>query len=578
MSSINPRAAKKAKLSSPIIDINNNEEVCFGKNTTVLSIKNNDEIKDISDCKNLSVLTLENTSIEKIYSCPNLYHLTVNKNDGLEIINLPSVKVAQLKDICDIDVIKLESASKVILDNMPMLTTLLLPNALDVSISNMDLFNMTFRKSIPRAISLNLHNVSGMKSFNEIKCNNLMKLVIDNCSFTSISNLDGYDEIIIENCSSLRHIENISNVDKLTINNCPELFSLDTVKDVLHLHVSRCETLRRIRNIEGVNLFIEYCFNLLTLDSLYVEKIKISRCPFLVSICLHPDLLHLIVDHCSFLESLKFNYENPFCYSNLRIDIIGDNMIQEVQDWYASKLVIKENQTLERIIKVHNLIDLTIIDCVELNTISEIYITNNLTIQCCPSLEDVLNVHGFGELSLIDCEALTNFHISGVYLKELSINGCPGLNTNFHGDNLKNLTLINTGFVIVHSLSNYSTIDIKNARLLPNLSSTNNQIDTLECNEDIVNNEAMLLKSHMNKLFQSAKCILGRYQSYNIRCNYLQFIQMKKNDRICDCVICQETISPETSKITKCGHIFHSRCLSEWFSIRRTCPLCNYES
>ncbi|KAL4238287.1 hypothetical protein ACF0H5_002999 [Mactra antiquata] len=44
------------------------------------------------------------------------------------------------------------------------------------------------------------------------------------------------------------------------------------------------------------------------------------------------------------------------------------------------------------------------------------------------------------------------------------------------------------------------------------------------------------------------------------------------NDRQ-DCAICYTELSH--GKMLPCNHVFHSKCLQDWFNVRRVCPMCN---
>lgn len=41
------------------------------------------------------------------------------------------------------------------------------------------------------------------------------------------------------------------------------------------------------------------------------------------------------------------------------------------------------------------------------------------------------------------------------------------------------------------------------------------------------------------------------------------------------CIICQDTFSSGgPCVVTKCGHIFHDNCITDWINKSRTCPSC----
>ena len=44
------------------------------------------------------------------------------------------------------------------------------------------------------------------------------------------------------------------------------------------------------------------------------------------------------------------------------------------------------------------------------------------------------------------------------------------------------------------------------------------------------------------------------------------------------CAICLDRLPfQKTTKLSKCGHIFHSKCLDSWLLIHQTCPLCRVQ-
>ena len=41
-----------------------------------------------------------------------------------------------------------------------------------------------------------------------------------------------------------------------------------------------------------------------------------------------------------------------------------------------------------------------------------------------------------------------------------------------------------------------------------------------------------------------------------------------------ECFICAKMFSNLSSRVLKCGHKFHTQCLTQWENKQRTCPLC----
>ena len=44
-----------------------------------------------------------------------------------------------------------------------------------------------------------------------------------------------------------------------------------------------------------------------------------------------------------------------------------------------------------------------------------------------------------------------------------------------------------------------------------------------------------------------------------------------------NCSICQETLSSTHTRLTHCGHRFHTSCIAEWFTQSVSCPMCRHD-
>lgn len=52
-------------------------------------------------------------------------------------------------------------------------------------------------------------------------------------------------------------------------------------------------------------------------------------------------------------------------------------------------------------------------------------------------------------------------------------------------------------------------------------------------------------------------------------------ITLYEKDKFDDCSICYKNYSiGESISITKCNHVYHEKCLNQWFEIKSECPLC----
>lgn len=571
MSVLNNRSAKKPRHNSSVISIGSSEVRNFcNSSASVLNIIENESVKNIINCHELSIIRLEDTKVRKLKACSILYSLAIVNNQGIVKLNLPSVREMDLRGLDDIEIIEMPFVRTVILENLPSVHDIKLPVAIDITISNIGRnFCPLLIQSFPAANSINVSNIKYFHYAERFSSKNLKNLCINNCDIERLCNLNDFTELIIENCNSLRSIENIKNVRSLKIVNCPNLIKVKNISSN-GLSISRCNKLFKVAHITSNNLIIEYCFDLTILPVLRVCNMNITRCPSIVKIHLFEDLSTITIDNCEDLSCLEFNCNEAFCYSNLIITMNGNNQITEIKDWYVAKLNIKDNSTLESIKSIYNLLDLVLINCSDLYALSEISVLENLLIESCCALEHVVNVYGFSNLVLIHCDSLCVFEMYLTELITVTIQNCKNLNITMSGDLLESLSLVECGSVIISDLAECNLIEIKNVGLMPDISSKHR----LQRNNNYYP-ETLIIRNHFNKLSRNATSIINTVRAYIIRKKFVQYMQMSRNNELYDCVICQEPISFETLRITQCKHMFHAGCLFEWISVRNKCPLCN---
>jgi hypothetical protein len=44
-----------------------------------------------------------------------------------------------------------------------------------------------------------------------------------------------------------------------------------------------------------------------------------------------------------------------------------------------------------------------------------------------------------------------------------------------------------------------------------------------------------------------------------------------------NCSICQDSLMEPGTRITHCGHVFHTNCIAEWFTRSVVCPMCRHD-
>ncbi len=567
------RPPKRQKINTVSVHLNETStvQVFSNHNASILSVVSNALLKRIHNCTNLSIIKLFKTEVESIQACRILYSLDIIENNGIEKLKLPSVRNCLLSDLEELDHVDLKSAIDVKLDKLMSLRRLFLPSVINLTISNMSIRNKHHFMNLVHVELINTHGYE----YDILTSPNLKTILLKNCSLKQICNLDGLDEIIIDQCESLRYIENVSNVKTLSIRNCPRLASMVGINSIQQMTVTCCNDLKRIACIEAKTLRFDSCYSLTSIPQLIVENLQFVHCPSVIFINMSSKLKELIVDHCISLEVVQFNNDTAFCYADLSIKIIGNNKIVDIKEWYADSLVIRDNSSLETIDSVYNVSDLLLIDCRELYSVSNVYIVNELLIESCPAIEKVVNVFGFTNLHLIDCESLNMFDMYLTNLHSVRINDCPELNLSISGSGLEELNLLNCGFVFVSNLSKHTMIDIANTRLLPDLKTNMLLLSTPSLNEEPVIEEAVQLRQHMTFIFNQSNMIKRYIRRYIDMNKYIRFRDMVRQDRICNCAICHDSMTPNTSFFTRCNHLFHVDCFRNWMAIRRSCPLCN---
>ena len=558
------RSSKKVRYNSSVLDIDRSSDFSSfsNPNTSVVNIHNNHSIKSIVNCTNLSILNIANSVVGTIKSCPILYSLSIRNNEGMNHLKVSSVREVSLNKLLDLQTVEMLQVRQAMLDTLPSLKQIKMPNATHISINDIGSeYCPKLLKSFPLARHIELMNIKNFNPCERFSGANLKKLIIRNCDIKFICNLKDFDEVVIENCNHIQYVESILDVKILTVINCPNLYRLEHVVSN-NLTIQRCNSLRKISQIECRELTIEYCFELAVIPTLEANEITVTRCPSLVKIHLYEDIQVLNINTCEALTYIDFNSSDALGYSNLTMNLEGDNQITEIKDWYVARLTIKHNASLEIIKNIYNLIDLSLIDCRYIYALSDASVLSDLYIELCPSLETVTNIYGFSKMSLIDCDSLTTFEMYLTELRHVHINNCLNLNLKLCGDLLASICLLDCGSVLILNVSDDAKIEIKNVSMMPDMPSKN---------QSHVND----LRSHMRLMIDSTQTIVNFIKKKIMRKRFLNFLAFKETFGTYDCPICHESICPSLSTVTSCNHMFHSSCLFKWLVVKRSCPLCN---
>jgi len=53
------------------------------------------------------------------------------------------------------------------------------------------------------------------------------------------------------------------------------------------------------------------------------------------------------------------------------------------------------------------------------------------------------------------------------------------------------------------------------------------------------------------------------------------YFVLKKEFDNNECIICLENmIKNDHINMLDCGHMYHNKCISEWFTVKKECPIC----
>ncbi len=525
---------------------------------TAIAINQNRNIMNIQNCPILSILTLNNTCVQTIKNCKSLHSLSMTINRGMKLLKSNSIRELNLYSCADLQTLIVPNAKSIILNKVRSLCKVVAPSATTLSITNMDIDDgVDIIHAMANLKSLTLDNVDGV-SINDIAELELSTLIIKNNNITSLSDLRDIDNIVIENCSSLTNIKCLSGIKTITINHCPSLRRVRLV-DAEKIQIDKCGNLVDVSNITCHEMSISFCFSLLSLPVSIIECLKVDSCPYLTSMDVSSGAKSIIVNNCHSFEQFNFECNSAFAHSDLSIEIYGENSIEHIYKWYVAKLTVVDSSALVSIENVHNLTHLTLMNCPELLQISGLCATS-LLINSCDSLRFIREMFSLIDLSIMDCGDLEQIDLGLTKLENVKLIDCEKLFAVINCKFVETLTIKNSACVIPKHLNPTSMVDIKDMPLLP----------------DTTGKEALVINNRLDELLR-ASVIIGKYMFKRMSDRkYLKFIQKTLNDQMCNCVICQDDLDgPFNTAFTKCDHMFHVDCLYKWLQYKQLCPLCN---
>ncbi len=529
---------------------------------TTLSFTNNSTLRYITNCALLSTLRINNSNIISIDNCPSLYNINIANANSIYNIKSASLSNLSIDNCKNLQLINCVSLYKICLSKTPNIREIVAPNVRSVKLCNIDISNIPFRLSdyFFMASTFKFKYCRIFNLFEEIyRCTHVQSLMLVNCNIESIDGLTNIKNISINSCGTLKMIYNIKNSECIKISNCSKLVKISQINNISSFEISQCGNLIHVNDIDCKNLMIKYCFALDSILSPFVKKLILDHCPKLDIIYINTKTTSLIVNECMRLRTIEFLPEEGDSYCNLKIKLIGYNEITSIVDWYVKWLLVESNMSLTTITNVNNLRKLEVINCHQLNTVSNIP-TDVLTIINCSDLETIYGIYGLQELYISECEILETINIELSQIVSLHISYCSNLFFYLDGSELKSLHIEYGGNVIATDINDNAVIHIDDSDVYGGTYTT----------RDIQN------VKHKMQIMQAAMITINNFIKNTIQILRLKkYILFKKHNKLDDCAICQEPILPYNICFTRCNHIFHRECICEWIKIRRSCPLCN---
>lgn len=524
----------------------------------VLEIKGNTDIESVLNLKDLIVLQLYDTKVSSITGCNKLNAITLDTNHVLKELIMPSIRDATIRDATNLTNLVLTNVIKLTLSRLPNIQMVLADNLRELSLSDIHLWDTACFKNLQ---TLNLRKVEGVALIDFRECQALKKISISHCACRSIKNINNVDSIIIDNCPRLQEIDNFSKIGYCRINRSRKLIRLTRMEDIDKLRILCCDAFSSIKLLNVKDLKIEHCFGMILAEVNGAERLSFEKCMDLFEIILYSGLRYLSIDDCRMLEMLRFKVGvnvSPI-FMGLTISIKRDINIAHIKDWYASKLIIENNSSIETIDNIYNLGTAIIKNCKSLCSIGNLSVNNILAVHNCPELEKIENICCVQQLAMSECDSLTKI---GLYCSEptmIKISQCMNLQLAIDGCKLDRLTLYDCGLVIVDKLASKCSINTNNASILP----------------DLMNDNEPALTTFYSKVARTARLIQRVMRMAAVRSKYKKYKRLRETNDMYLCVICHEDIDFPSAIFTSCDHMFHNSCFKRWMLIKRVCPLCN---
>lgn len=567
-------ACKKTKINSMRTSVVINGETkqdSIGATTVSLVVNSNRSLKLIEDMSDLTYLKLKNTSVNTISDCFSLSILTIDENKKIERIerldNLVELKCNQCTKLRHINLNNLNEAS---LEDCTQLRTLVAPRVEILKLIRCT--KLKFPKISGLLKVLKLQSCHSIKTLEFIQQTNLSLdyFEVNNCAnLLEISGIKNCKEMIVQDCNSVQKIHTLNKIGSIIIDKCTDLTYIGNFNKTKYCSISRCDNISIVYQLKvSLSMLIEYCPKLDAIDNVITPELIVRYCNRLLRLYINKKTTNLLLEECQMLDYLKFDPETKKKYTtaNLAIVLKGIFAFSSISTWKASSLTIIDNPNIIKIDTVYDLKHLSVQSCDNIYSIRNMIIESTIDIADCLSLEEIVNIMGPENINLSNLEYLSSLGIDMTSPKSIYIENAPHLKSNLDGSNLDELTLVDTDMIVLSNLSPKAIIKTNNSGYLPDL-------ETNKMNHTMLEATQLIEFDTYQRLMASR--IIRNIRLHQVK-KYKRRIQLALMDNYC--IICTDPIERKDRFVTKCFHIFHMECISNWLVEKNVCPLCGEKS
>lgn len=567
-------ACKKTKINSMRTSVVINGETkqdSIGATTVSLVVNSNRSLKLIEDMSDLTYLKLKNTSVNTISDCFSLSILTIDENKKIERIerldNLVELKCNQCTKLRHINLNNLNEAS---LEDCTQLRTLVAPRVEILKLIRCT--KLKFPKISGLLKVLKLQSCHSIKTLEFVQQANLSLdyFEVNNCAnLLEISGIKNCKEMIVQDCNSVQKIHTLNKIGSIIIDKCTDLTYIGNFNKTKYCSISRCDNISIVYQLKvSLSMLIEYCPKLDAIDNVITPELIVRYCNRLLRLYVNKKTTNLLLEECQMLDYLKFDPETKKKYTtaNLAIVLKGIFAFSSISTWKASSLTIIDNPNIIKIDTVYDLKHLSVQSCDNIYSIRNMIIESTIDIADCLSLEEIVNIMGPENINLSNLEYLSSLGIDMTSPKSIYIENAPYLKSNLDGSNLDELTLVDTDMIVLSNLSPKAIIKTNNSGYLPDL-------ETNKMNHTMLEATQLIEFDTYQRLMASR--IIRNIRLHQVK-KYKGRIQLALMDNYC--IICTDPIERKDRFVTKCFHIFHMECISNWLVEKNVCPLCGEKS